>query len=516
MSAPTSPDSAVGAPERLHPLFLLNGLGRLLRSFSGAYALVAWLAVTGRWTTALLAAVAILLIGIVGTIIYWRRFEYRVGRDEIRIDSGILSRRHRSIPFDRIQDVDITQGPLARLLGLATVKFETGAGGGGANADEGVLHTIALQRAEEIRRLVRGSRPVTTEPAEQPVQERSAVYQMSFGRLLLAGAFNFSLALFAGLFGLTQTIGQPLGIDPMRESFWRNLSAASAPLERLVLTHRVAAAVAGIALLTLIGLGTGMIRTVLRDYGFRLDRTEAGFRRRRGLLTRTDVTLPIKRAQAAIMASGPVRGTFGWSELLLQSLAAEEGGKGHHVVAPLASKTESEAVLSELGWRTPQRDTQWQRVSKAFVWMRALALAPALLIAGILTGAILPTPPREPDATGQSAVATIIPLIVTILSVIAALLMSVVARWFAWWRTGYAIDSGTLLIRTGWWRRRLVILPAAKIQSIDLTENFITRWFGVASLRFGVAGGSIRGELIPAIPRAAARALRNQLLDMGA
>jgi pimeloyl-ACP methyl ester carboxylesterase len=29
----------------------------------------------------------------------------RIGADEIRIDSGIVSRTHRSIPFDRIQDV---------------------------------------------------------------------------------------------------------------------------------------------------------------------------------------------------------------------------------------------------------------------------------------------------------------------------------------------------------------------------------------------------------------------------
>ena len=49
----------------------------------------------------------------VGLFLYWRRFEYRVGSDEIRIDSGFLSRTHRSIPFDRVQDVDIEQGPVA-------------------------------------------------------------------------------------------------------------------------------------------------------------------------------------------------------------------------------------------------------------------------------------------------------------------------------------------------------------------------------------------------------------------
>ena len=78
--------------------------------------------------------------------IYWTRFEFRVGEDEIRIDSGIFNRTHRSIPFDRIQDVDISQGPLARLFGIAKVKFETGGSSAGGQ-DEGVLQAIPLEQA---------------------------------------------------------------------------------------------------------------------------------------------------------------------------------------------------------------------------------------------------------------------------------------------------------------------------------------------------------------------------------
>ncbi len=105
-----------------------------------------------------LACVLLLLFMAVGVFLHWRRFEFRVGANEIRIDSGILSRTHRSIPFDRIQDVDITQGPLARLLGLARVKFETG---GSSGEEEGVLQAIRLDRAEDLRE----PGPVAARPA---------------------------------------------------------------------------------------------------------------------------------------------------------------------------------------------------------------------------------------------------------------------------------------------------------------------------------------------------------------
>ena len=69
MSEPISPDDlAVGPPEHLHPLFLLGGLTRSLRSLAGAYALIAWLAFTkGAWL-AILAAIALLLFGLVGVV----------------------------------------------------------------------------------------------------------------------------------------------------------------------------------------------------------------------------------------------------------------------------------------------------------------------------------------------------------------------------------------------------------------------------------------------------------------
>jgi len=89
-------------------------------------------------------------------------------------------------------------------------------------------------------------------------------------------------------------------------------------------------------------------------------------------------------------------------------------------------------------------------------------------------------------------------------------------RWLAWKRTAYALDGDRLLVRTGWWRRRLLVLPFARIQSADVTENFVSRRFGTANLKLGVAGGAMAGEIIPAIPSATARQLREQMLSLPA
>ena len=488
--------AALGEPERLHPFFLLTGLGSRIRGVVGGYAAVGYLAVSGQLSLALGIAALLLVVSAASIFIYWRRFEFRVGADDIQIDSGVLSRTHRSIPFDRIQDVDITQGPVARVLGLAKVTFETGGGSAQAGKEDGVIQAITLKRAEQLRELVRGRRssPVSAAAApDQPAQE-SPVYAMDFRRLFLAGLFNFSLALFAGLFGLSQTVGDFLNFDPFSRSFWVRVLSASGPLRDYVLAHQGVTAAAGVIVLLVVGLMTGVIRTVTRDFGFRLDRTGVGLRRRRGLFTRTDVTLPVKRVQAAIIASGPIRERMGYGELKLQSLARDEDKSGNHVLAPLATQEEAGRILSALGWRSLPDQVAWQRVSRTFVWSFLLGLAPILVVA----------------VTAQLAFMPLLGL---------AWLIIPFALWWArrleWKRIGYSLDSDRLLIRTGWWRRRITVLPLSRIQSIDLRESFVSRWFGTASLQFGVAGGSaLAAHSIPAIPREGARELRDRLLGL--
>jgi putative membrane protein len=483
--------AALGPPERLHPFSLLASLRA---SFKGMWSMLlagGYFAVQGYWLLLIIMVGLFTVLSLGAAVLRWRNFAFRVGSREIRIDSGLLNRTYRSIPFDRIQDVTLEQGPLARLLGLARVRFETG-GSAGANEDDGSLAAISVERAGEIRDLVRASRGLAAAPAgpAEIVIEEAPVFTMDLKRMLLAGVFNFSLAVVGGLIGLSQTMGDALGFDPFNRRFWEGLFAPGTPIGDFIQANRMTTIIAGALTLILIGLGTGILRTLLRDYGFRLDRAATGLRRRRGLFTLTDVTLPAKRTQAAIIASGPVRARFGWCELKLQSLAKEEGGKGDHVVAPLARDEEIDNVLEAIGWRPPGQP-EWRRVSSAYVLAFAV-LVVHLAIPAAITSLFVPV-------AGAAAIVTLPVLIAT--------------RFLAWRRYGYALDGDRLLVRSGWWRRRIKILPLKSIQSVDYQQIFVERWFGTASLVIGVAGGGLTGHGIKALPSETARALRDQLLS---
>lgn len=481
----------LGPPERLHPLSLLASLRASVRGMWGLFAAGGYFAVQGRWLLLLLMLGIFTVFSIGSAVLRWSKFSFRVGSREIRIDSGLLNRTHRSIPFDRIQDVTIEQGPLARALGLARVRFETG-GSAAAKEDDGSLAAVSLLRATEIRDLVRSSRGLGAARlvAGEAEAETAPIFAMDLSRVLLAGVFNFSLAVIGGLIGLTQTIGDPIGFDPFRRAFWMGIFAPGTPIGDFVMAHQLVTVVAGAVSLLLIGIGTGLLRTLLREYGFRLDRTAVGLRRRRGLLTLSDVTLPAKRTQAAIVASGPVRARFGWAALKLQSLAKEDGGKGDHVVAPLAQPAEIAAVLEAIDWRGPG-DPHWKRVSAAYVTAFAVLLVPLLLAAAVNAVFVPPI--------GFAA--------------IAVLIGAMAIRILGWRRYAYCLDDQRLLVRSGWWRRRLAMLPCKNIQSVDYQQTFIDRGFGAANLVIGVAGGGASGISIRALPAQTARDVRDTLLS---
>src|SRR4051794_2732422 len=68
---------------------------------------------------------AALALGLAATLVLprrrYRRWGYREGADELEIRRGTLIRVRTIVPFPRVQHIDVAQGPVQRLFGLATL-----------------------------------------------------------------------------------------------------------------------------------------------------------------------------------------------------------------------------------------------------------------------------------------------------------------------------------------------------------------------------------------------------------
>ena len=118
--------STEGEERRTEPAgMVVRAIAGLRQLVPALIALVFVLIDAGPWMLAAFP-LALVVVGLSGLFswLQWRRFTYRVGMEDIRVESGVLSRAARSVPYERIQDVSLEQGPLARLFGLVEERFE--------------------------------------------------------------------------------------------------------------------------------------------------------------------------------------------------------------------------------------------------------------------------------------------------------------------------------------------------------------------------------------------------------
>ena len=76
---------------------------------------------TERW---LLAVVGGVLLTLIGSVVSYLVTGYHVVGRELRIYEGLISRRTRAIPVERLQSVELVRPVLARLCGLAELRLE--------------------------------------------------------------------------------------------------------------------------------------------------------------------------------------------------------------------------------------------------------------------------------------------------------------------------------------------------------------------------------------------------------
>lgn len=442
------------ADRRLHPATLVGStLKTIPQAVGGMAAYGAVVAEAGIARVLMFAAAGAGVAAFIA-FLHWWRFRYGLGANEIVIESGVLNRQRRLIPIDRVQDIAIEQGLIARLFGTAKVRIETG----GSASDEGELDSISLEEARGMRDAIR-SRGVEAAAA---VPEEPLLFAMGAARVLTAGLFNFSLVFLAAIFGLFQYLEPWIGTVWEKPERWVGRAEKATGGFTLQLGLLLA------LVLLLLGVLSGIARTLSRDYGFRLTRTPAGLRRRRGLFTLSEAVIPIRRVQVAAIESGLLERRLGWFRLQLQTLGAETGQGGRQTAAPFARMEEIAPIVAEVGLAMPAAEARFARSPRRAILRRMLVplgLSGAAAAAGVFAvrDAFIPA---------------------------AVLFLLAILSGLGWRRHSYRLESGTLFVKDGLLTRRLWILPVAKAQTISIVRSPLQRRLRLASVHVDTAGAT--------------------------
>ncbi len=369
------------------------------------------------WTLLVLAAALLVISG--AFFLSWWFTRYQLTSDHIRVHSGVLVRRQRQARLDRVQAIDIVQPLLARIFGLAELRFEV------ADAGESAVRLayLRLPDAQALRaRILSGASGAATEApggqedSEDPtVPGEREVLVLPAGRViasvLLSGTTVFLLLAVAAVVVLTVTTGEIGSI------------AAMVPV--------------------IFGFGSAYWGMFSSSFNFRASVSRDGIRIRSGLLDTRAQTVPPGRIQAVAVRQPPLWRITGW-----YAVSVNVAGYGAAVNGDAQARTRllpvgtREEVLRMLALVLPDAGT---------------ADPVAAFTAGM-------------SGSGSDAGFTVSPR--------RARWLSPLSRR----RNGYLVTETAVLSRHGFLWRSLEVVPHSRTQSLALEQGPVARRLDLADL----------------------------------
>lgn len=494
-----------GDVRRLHPSSILFGLLRTIKQFLFALLVTIFLASSGNQWALLGTAIALGFSGIKSVFDYIT-VRYQIRDGDLIVDEGLIFKRHRTVPVERIQNIDHLQNPIHRFFDVAEVRVETASG----KEPEAVLRVLSmtdLQRLQEnifSQQSVRGDEkivavadkgivgpkpvdpvqsPATQEGSEEgkpaegkPIQAQPAqaqptqVYEIPLSMLLKYGAVSFrGLTLIPVVFGFYWQ-WQWSGPESYRR-FRGNLPDVSW-LQTSWFVY-IAAALCFVLFVVLGSAGWFAIRF----YGYRMTRSGDDIRVSCGLLTRVSATIPRDKIQLVSVQSNLVARWLGLATIRIETAGGagtENNKQAEGVLArmwfvPACRQSDVDRLLHEIrSDLSAGEDLPWQATSPR-TRRRLLRLYVALaVLIGLIYGYL-------GGVGGYFATPVFIGM-----GVWTAIRYSRSLR--------YARGPDRVAYRSGLWIRRASMLFYDRVQSVVVTQGILDRRWNMARVKVDSAG----------------------------
>ena len=446
-------------------MLLVNPVQELVKFLPALLGLlVAGTAIGGRGWQLIAVAVPVVL----GVVRYLTtRFRVAEGRVELR--RGLLNRRTLAVPVDRVRTVDLTAGPVHRLLGLVTVRIGTGTA---SSRDEDSLDLDGLPgaAARTLRAaLLSAGGPSAGDPddgAPEPAPTAHTVLRLDPSWARYAPLTGTGLVLLAGVVGGAFQLATTLGLE-------LTLRAEDLPGTDLPVAGWLAV-VAGLLVVLLVVSALAVAAYLLTSWGLVLTHRPGAWHLVRGLLTTRETTLDEGRVAGVVLhepvglrlagaahlsaiVTGLDRSNPGSATLVPPAPARVASGVGAAVVGTPAPLT---APLVAHGPAATRRR-----------WSRALGPAALLSALGVLAWLTLPV--------GRWGLAL-------------AVLALPVAAGLAHDRTrslGHALVADHLVARSGSLARSREVLATRHVIGWTLRDTLVQRRAGLVTLTATTAGG---------------------------
>lgn len=476
---------------RIHPLTILVDLGRWLSRFAIAIAFFVFASLSGGngdGDMVELVATGVGALVVLPAIFRYLFFQYAIHEGNLLIKDGLIVKKNRTIPLDRIQNINIKRSFLHRVLGLVDLQIETASG---AQA-EAALSALAEEKGQIVKAQLLGQAPrIHGHVLEE--RRKDVAYRATVWELALAGATeNRALTIIGFVIG-GQFAFQGLFSQIIDADKWERWSQNAWLIG------------GGIFALILVGWLASIVATVVKYYGFELVRDTGRLRRHYGLINQVENVVPVQRVQVIRVRQSlfqkwckivkvfvDTAGAFGDKKDGAESIATSS------VLTPALAVSALPVTLGLVYPKSNLQDRQFQSVSRLTLprHLRATVI-PAVLVASALSFVV-----------GWWSIAIYF----------GFLLLGAFSGWIYLKGGRFSDDEQIFAIQKGILGRSTTYVPCDKVQCVGLSQSPLQRSLGLMTVSVSTAAQNLHGEEISVedLPEEQALALASRLHNRSA
>ncbi len=518
--------------KRLHPLTLVyrgitNSPGILIPLY-----LATKQGNTEEWIF-ILISLFVLVITLPSIILSYFYFSFYITPTEIVIRSGVFSRKQRNIPIKKVQNVNIEQNVLMRLLGLSKVQIETA----GDVKSEGMLEFVSKADAEEIKSIIKAyqhkiekeentndyyasestsetNTTIETETTDEysdtsqtdvpndlpdenigkKEEEEQVLFKSGMRDTIYYGAMRLRPVVLIIAFWFMSVSFQFNIIPDLSELGVEQF------IEELINLNPFIVALYAILFLFLLIIFTviiDIILTINQYYNFRLTKLGNKLYTSFGLMTKRHSTIPLKKLQSLSIITNPIKKKFDYYTLALQTAGFGEKSAGAESAIPFGKLRDLLDVIQRI--YTFEFPDKLKSVSKLTIRRAFVRYFVGLLIIATIAQLVLSF--SEFSLLNYLWVLIFIPLI----------LYAAVLRYRY---RGYAITGDKVIIKQGFWIQKTTVIQIKKIQTLNIRQTFFQRRLKLATLNIDTASSSVMADAsVIDVEMQDARELMEELTD---
>lgn len=468
-------------PQRQSPVGVLVMFLDTMRHYARALwpILIVWVfkfnELNKLWLIAGIAAV-FLVIAVIAYLQFINfTFHLDYENDEFIINEGIFNKTKTAIQLHKIQQVNINQNLLQKIIGVYALDVDTA----GTNHKEGEIKAIAHPVALELKaRLLDNTRrsKVQTDAGILPEtgnKEAMPFIKISLLSLIKVGITSNYIKSFSILLIFFFTVSDNISKLTGRNVLEENNIYAYVDESRIIQVFLL-----GISFLFVIILIMNLVRTIFRYFDYQIARQQGSLLLSFGLINTKSTIIKPEKVQIVSVSRNYFQKKMDIVQLKIkQATSGEKEERKSAIEIPGCSEQERDAILKLLFSQIPQRGIILKPNFRKIVF--ALFLTIGLPLSGYCIF-------RNHFPTMGVSVDYLIPIYVLFVGII---------QFFKFRNNRLFIHDDFIIKQSGAWDVRNEIIDPSKIQAITTSQLFWHKSVGIGSLTLHTAGGKIAFQL---------------------